>query len=352
MPHLGYLVQFVCNGHVTLSSGDVVPVVNSFVYQVVGGTGAPSNADMLLTIPNFKLHAWTQIVNRLSVDYIGDDITILFPNSVGRTPAVFTPAPNGGLSGPRLPLKQGVYIKLQTGFRGRSYVGCKRIAPIVEAHATGDELNATGQTQWAIPASLLSTGWKQPLSGITYTFNPVVYSRLLSASDLTIPPAIGAVVKTAHAEKTLGLWRHRSVREELKMFHGARYHFNAPQSIPDGVNTSLANIGTALFDTDSFGVSGQFVIPSGFDGYYRVSFNPGINGTNNVKYVQTRAVAGGQVGQVTDFLPSNLFTYEPQVDVIGFMNAGDAADFSFLFNGLGGDCTFADGHCEIEFLGT
>jgi hypothetical protein len=208
---LGYLIQFIQTGLVLSTSGHQRPVSNSFVYST--GNVVPQLVDKTLWWNGFYSAMGSFIPPIVHNSYIGHNGEVLYPNVPGDTVlSVATPG-NGVRPGGRLPLNQCAYINLRTGLRGREYVGSKRIAPIALSDVVGDELFIPGDLPWLQFLAQLNQFFVVTVTGgSNVTARPVVWSRRLSASDLTVPPGVGGMILDGHVNRTLGQWKHRRER--------------------------------------------------------------------------------------------------------------------------------------------
>jgi hypothetical protein len=121
---------------------------------------------------------------------------------------------SGGLvSTDRTTLFNAATVRLESGFRGRSYRGSKHFGPIPESHTTGDDLNATGLSAWGSVVTILN-GFSGVVDAdgnswgiiIASTKNSVLGdepSRILTYAELS-----EAVLNTE-----VGTMRHRKERQ-------------------------------------------------------------------------------------------------------------------------------------------
>jgi hypothetical protein len=208
---LGYLVQLIARGQVLCSSGVQRKVVNSFVYRVTNGP--PIAADRLLYWNGFAAATWQWIAAILNVSYVGVAADVLYPNTPGDVQTTVAVPQSGGRAGARASLNVCAYVNQSTGLRGRSFVGSKRWGPLSTSDIVQDELSVPGDPAWiAAVANLSQIFGFTSTAGPVITCTPVVWSRLLSAGNVTIPPGIGADIRNCHLNRTLGQWKHRRER--------------------------------------------------------------------------------------------------------------------------------------------
>jgi hypothetical protein len=208
---LGWLIQFIVKAQVLSTSLVQRPVINSFVYST--GAMAPILADKAIWWAGFATAMGNFLPPILHVSYVGVDGQVLYPNTPGDTPLSIAALGNGVRAGNRMQLNVCAYCNLITDLRGRAFVGAKRLSPLATSDVVGDELFIPGDLPWLQFVGQLNQQFVITSSaGGMVTAKPVVWSRLLSSRDLTVPPAVGGFIGSAHVNKTLGSWRHRRER--------------------------------------------------------------------------------------------------------------------------------------------
>ncbi len=208
---LGFLIQFIVKGQVLSTSGVQRPVLNSFVYSTLAV--APLLVDKLIWWNGFNAAMGGFLPPILHVSYTGVSGLVLYPNTPADTALSVAVPGNGTRPGGRQPLNTCAFVRLRTAFRGRSFTGAKRVAPIASSDVVGDELSIPGDVQWAQFLGQLNQLFVVVTTGgPAVTATPVVWSRSLSALDPTVPPAVGGVILDGHVNRTLGNWKHRRER--------------------------------------------------------------------------------------------------------------------------------------------
>lgn len=204
MPNIGTILQFTMHGIDSGSSpaGNLINK-NSFIYQC-NNTGTLA-AQAPLFIAAFQFTVEALITLRVAGNVSWMNHTVVFPQFPGlgvfSGGAVFNSAGGG-----QLPSNQCFVVRLETGLRGRSFLGHKKISPVTKADTIGDELTPA---RWASYTFLLQ-GLKTTLVSGAFSWTPVVWSRKLSTFVAGVPTTcIGAPITAISVNKTLGQIRHR-----------------------------------------------------------------------------------------------------------------------------------------------
>jgi len=207
---LGYLIQFAIDGHVLSTSGVNRQVAFSWVYGLPDSPFQPSEKQQYGA--SFHTTVWDPWSPLLPNSYIVDQLWVSLPNTPGDVRESVHPICGGEKVCDRMPLNVCAYGQFTTDLRGRSFTGSKRIGPVCVSDCDGEELKPAAHMAFTNAMALGAS--PLVLTGVTSTITvqPVVWSRHLSASDLTIPPAIGAVITGSYLNKTLGQWKHRRER--------------------------------------------------------------------------------------------------------------------------------------------
>lgn len=350
MPHLGFIAHISVLGHVDGDPGKVHRIVNTFTYRLVGAGPLPPNRVLLGAF--FAGNVWFQIASMLPFDYIGDEIYVTYPQIPNDTP-VFAGVPRSGIAGIfRLPVECCVFASLLTGVRGKSFIGKKFISPIFPPAAGKDEYDPAQLLDWQASLNPIGNTLVVP-NGVGFdTWIPVVWSRQLSALDMTIPPAIGADITSVRVDATICQRRHRRVQETLPVFHGAFLKIPAAGVTPNAVLSNPVISGVTVYDTDGYLAGGQFTIPPGLGGRYLVCVNMDWNPVvpTNLLLLFFKNGAGGQVASSQDALGTAPF-YPLNLAGVDHYNAGDVIQPLAIVTGAGGGTPFDAGSASVSFLG-
>jgi hypothetical protein len=116
----------------------------------------------------------------------------------------------GGVTGDSMAVENQIYIKLSTGFKGRSFRGNKKIGPLSEADTTtsGDILNAAAIARFATLLTAILTNFTDSDGN---TWQPMIYSRLLD--EFAVRPAVIAypVIRGAVNKRVSSINRRKTV---------------------------------------------------------------------------------------------------------------------------------------------
>ena len=121
--------------------------------------------------------------------------------------ASFTQAGVGAIAGDRLPSHSIVTMALRTNTRGRSYMGRKHFAAIVEADTTGDVLTGAGLARWqalrdALPVAMVDAG--------ANTWRLCILSKTLSPSLVNPTDLVSTIVNSVLLNKNVSRLKRRA----------------------------------------------------------------------------------------------------------------------------------------------
>jgi hypothetical protein len=205
--------RIAVQGHVISSSGVSRPVWNVWTYESTGGAGYTVTVKTALAT-SFRNLVWNKIRPVLHTDYVGDRIWVWLPSITGDTSTATIVPGNGTRTGNRLPINQAVYCRLDTGLRGRWYIGSKRLAPLSESDVVSDELTVAAQANWQTAVNWFTASPATGAGGTFVQWNPVVWSRVLSTAPPDLNPQVGADIISATPYFTVSSWRHRRERTQ------------------------------------------------------------------------------------------------------------------------------------------
>lgn len=143
---------------------------------------------------------WSQQNN--SVRYVDDALD---------APVFYSHVVVGGVAGDSMSTIMSVYLLLRTGIRGKSYRGCKHLAPASEADttaATDDILNAAALIRYGALASAILAGFTDANGNV---WVPVILSKTLSQLLTNPTTVVKTDVTSVLVNKRLGRMKRRQV---------------------------------------------------------------------------------------------------------------------------------------------
>lgn len=143
---------------------------------------------------------WSQHSN--SVRYVDDALD---------APVFFSHVLVGGVAGDSMSTIMSVYLLLRTGLRGKSYRGCKHLAPASEADttaATDDILNAAALARFGALGSAILAGFTDANGNV---WVPVILSKTLSQLLVNPTTVVKTDVTSVLVNKRLGRMKRRQV---------------------------------------------------------------------------------------------------------------------------------------------
>lgn len=202
--------QIVVEGRVLSSSGQLIRVLNGFVYAQVAGQIPFLGKTTLAT--DWHDSIWLSVAALLHTDYHGFAVYVKDLNDVSDTLTPTIVPASGGTSGSRLPTRVTVFMRYSSALRGLWYRGFKQFAPIGRVDVSGDELTSPGYSRWSASSTVLAGNLIQFGSRV---WKPVILSRLRSQLDILPIVLDGAFVTSVRTNYTLSTWRHRRERSSF-----------------------------------------------------------------------------------------------------------------------------------------
>lgn len=198
-------VEIIQRGQYTDASGDVIPILNRFVYSSTSSPVQLTNTELNQLAADWEAvltASWTAAFPSLYVA-IGQTIRQLDDTTYvpfDRTSNTLTGSvADAGAS------NQAVYMQLKSLFRGRKYQGAKHFGPVAEGQVTAGELTAGAQTLWAAVRTALQAN----VTSTARTWFQTIMSQSLSQVATNPVTIIATVIREILVNKPVGTMRHR-----------------------------------------------------------------------------------------------------------------------------------------------
>jgi len=202
--------EVIMGGLISAGGSNSINTQFVFHYRRTGVTVAPSKANLAAA---FQAGPAVPIIAMLNARWSEKYVSVRWMDDPLDQAVPFTNVNAGAIAGDSMPTHVAVYVLLRTGLKGRSYRGSKHFGPFSESDATalGDDiLNAAAQARLATTITAIGAAL---IDASPNTWNPCVYSRVLS-SPLLQPIATITTndVTTVLYNKRLGNMKRRQVK--------------------------------------------------------------------------------------------------------------------------------------------
>lgn len=197
--------ELIVQGTYAAAGSDVKKIAAVFHYKRSATSGVLSKT-ALKNI--FVSSVWDDFLAAVSDRYTGTIIRVRWLDDALDPYQDFAEVNPGLIATDSLPSNDTVFMLLRTGLRGRSYQGKKHFVGVSEAQTTGDVLTGAGLALWqalrdAVAANIVDANGQ--------TWQPSVYSRLLSLPTVNPTTIVNTVVTSVALNKRVGNMKRRVV---------------------------------------------------------------------------------------------------------------------------------------------
>lgn len=201
--------EITVKGVIAGGGSNAVNTVNVFHYRRTAVVNPLSKANLDAVFQANVVVPWAGALNARWLQVAN---TVRWIDDVTDVPTSFAHALPGGVAGESMPPQISIFILQQTGLRGKSYRGGKKVGPISEGDTTTpnfDVLNAAAIARFLT----LTIALQAAITDLNpNTWVPQVFSRTLSQVKVNPTTVVSNDVITTLTNKRLGRLKKREVK--------------------------------------------------------------------------------------------------------------------------------------------